>query len=117
MFRTSRQRRPTGGRQEPAPLTSVEVVVMGGQDMTQADKTTGFVQVIQGRVTDAAALQHQIETWAAELSPGASGWLGSTGGATDDGRFIAVVRFESEEAARRNSERPEQDAWWAQTAK
>jgi hypothetical protein len=36
---------------------------------------------------------------------------------TEDGRFIALARFESEEAARRNSDRPEQDAWWAQTAK
>jgi hypothetical protein len=30
--------------------------------------------------------------------------------------FIAVARFESEEAARANSERPEQDAWWSETA-
>ena len=43
------------------------------------------------------------------------GWLGSTGGVTEDGRAIAVVRFESEEAARRNSERPEQDRWWRET--
>ena len=28
-----------------------------------------------------------------------------------------VVRFESEEAARRNSERPEQDQWWTETEK
>ncbi|MGR6999145.1 hypothetical protein ACU686_15000 [Yinghuangia aomiensis] len=31
---------------------------------------------------------------------------------TDDGKFIALVRFESADAARRNSERPEQAAWW-----
>jgi hypothetical protein len=36
---------------------------------------------------------------------------------TDDGRFIALARFESEEAARRNSDRPEQDKWWTETAK
>ena len=52
-----------------------------------------------------------------ELAPGADGWLGSTAGMTEDGRFIAVARFESEEAARRNSNRPEQDAWWSETAK
>jgi hypothetical protein len=52
-----------------------------------------------------------------DLAPGAAGWLGTTGGITEDGRSIAVVRFESEEAARRNSDRPEQDAWWADTAK
>jgi hypothetical protein len=28
---------------------------------------------------------------------------------TQDGRFVALARFESEEAARRNSARPEQD--------
>jgi hypothetical protein len=36
---------------------------------------------------------------------------------TEDGRFIALARFESEEATRRNSDRPEQDAWWTETAK
>lgn len=76
-----------------------------------------FVQVIQGQVSDAEALRAALERWVQELSPGASGWLGSTGGVTDDGRFIALVRFESEEAARRNSDRPEQGAWWAETAK
>jgi len=35
----------------------------------------------------------------------------------DAGQAIAVVRFESEDAARRNSDRPEQDAWWTQTSK
>ena len=51
-----------------------------------------------------------------ELAPGAAGWLGSTGGVTDDGRLIALARFESADAARRNSERPEQDRWWRETA-
>jgi len=36
---------------------------------------------------------------------------------TEDGRFVALARFESEEAARRNSARPEQDQWWMETAK
>jgi hypothetical protein len=36
---------------------------------------------------------------------------------TDDGRFIALARFESEEAARRNTDRPEQDRWWTEIAK
>ena len=53
----------------------------------------------------------------AGAGPGATGWLGSTAGVTDDGRFIALARFESEEAARRNSDRPEQDRWWAETAR
>jgi hypothetical protein len=31
---------------------------------------------------------------------------------TRDGEFIAIVRFDSPESAQRNSQRPEQDAWW-----
>ena len=71
-----------------------------------------FVQMIQGRVSDAAAISAQLEKWKAEVAPGADGWLGSTGGVTADGRLVAMVRFESEEAAQRNSDRPEQGAWW-----
>jgi hypothetical protein len=76
-----------------------------------------FVQVIEGRVQDAAALRAAIDDWAKQVSPGAVGWLGSTGGVTEDGRAIALVRFASEQAARENSDRPEQDEWWAQTSK
>ena len=76
-----------------------------------------FVQVIQGRTGQPQALVEAFDRWKADLSPGASGWLGSTGGITEDGRFIAVARFETEEAAMANSARQEQDAWWAETAK
>ena len=76
-----------------------------------------FVQVIQGQVADAEQVRAAFDRWDRELAPGATGWLGSTAGVTDDGRFIAVARFESEEAARRNSGRPEQDRWWAETAR
>jgi hypothetical protein len=76
-----------------------------------------FVQVIQGQVSDTGKLRTAFDQWARELAPGATGWLGSTAGVTDDGRFVALARFESEQAARRNSDRPEQDRWWAQTAK
>jgi hypothetical protein len=76
-----------------------------------------FVQVIQGRVPDPQKLHTALDRWAQELAPGANGWLGSTSGVTEDGRFIGLVRFESEQAARRNSDRPEQDRWWRETAK
>jgi hypothetical protein len=76
-----------------------------------------FVQVIQGRTSDPEALNAAVNRWMEELAPGATGWLGTTGGVTEDGRAIAMVRFESEDAARRNSQRPEQDQWWAETAK
>lgn len=76
-----------------------------------------FIQVIQGKVADRAGLQAANERWAAEVKPGATGWLGATGGIADDDTFVMTVRFESAEAARRNSERPEQSAWWAETSK
>jgi len=76
-----------------------------------------FAQIIQGRTSDPAALQAAADRWDQDLAPGATGWLGSTAGVTDDGRAIAVIRFESEEAAQRNSQRPEQDRWWAETSK
>lgn len=73
-----------------------------------------FVQVIQGQVDDPAPLRAAMKAWVRDLAPGATGWLGSTGGVTEDGRFIALARFESAEAAQRNSARPEQDRWWAE---
>ena len=76
-----------------------------------------FAQVIQGKTSDPEKLAAAIDRWRQEQAPDATGWLGTTGGTTDDGRFIAVARFESEEAARHNSERPEQDHWWAETEK
>ena len=76
-----------------------------------------FAQVIQGRTTDPEIIRTATEQWVQELSPGAEGWLGSTAGVTDDGRFVVVVRFESAEAARRNSDRPEQGRWWAETSR
>jgi hypothetical protein len=76
-----------------------------------------FVQVIQGRTSQPQAVVDAFDRWKADLSSGATGWLGSTGGVTEDGRFIAVARFESEKAAMANSARPEQGAWWAETAK
>jgi len=76
-----------------------------------------FVQVIQGQVTDAGEVRAAMDRWLQDLAPGASGWLGSTAGVTEDGTSIAVVRFESEEAARRNSDRPEQGQWWAEMSK
>ncbi|MGK5113689.1 MULTISPECIES: hypothetical protein [unclassified Geodermatophilus] len=74
-----------------------------------------FAQLIQGRTSDAEAVRTALDTWMRELQPGSIGWLGSTIGVADDGRFVAVARFESAEAAARNSERPEQSRWWEET--
>jgi hypothetical protein len=43
-----------------------------------------FVQVIQGQVDDAAKVRAAMDRWAAELAPGAIGWLGSTAGVAED---------------------------------
>lgn len=75
-----------------------------------------FVQVIEGKVGDPAQVRAAFDRWSQELAGDAVGWLGSTAGVTDDGTFVAVARFESEDAARRNSERPEQDRWWSETS-
>jgi hypothetical protein len=76
-----------------------------------------FIQVMQGKVADQAGLTDAMDRWLRDCAAGAIGWLGSTSGITDDGTFVAVARFESEDAARRNSARPEQDAWWADAQK
>jgi hypothetical protein len=77
-----------------------------------------FVQIIQGELAaDRGELKEALDRWERELGPSAQGWLGTTAGVTDDGTFFALVRFESAEAARRNSERHEQHQWWTETSK
>jgi hypothetical protein len=76
-----------------------------------------FVQVIQGRATDPAGLKKQWDRWDQEIKPEARGFLGSTAGITPDGEFIALARFETEEAARANSDSAEQSAWWEETSR
>lgn len=76
-----------------------------------------FVQVIQGAVVDREQVRAAFDRWHAELAPSAAGWLGSTAGVTPQGVFVALARFETPEAARRNSERPAQTEWWMETAK
>jgi hypothetical protein len=76
-----------------------------------------FIQIMQGKCSKQDEMRAMTERWTSELAPGATGWLGGTFGFTDDGQAIAVVRFESPEAAQANSERPEQAAWWAEVEK
>lgn len=76
-----------------------------------------FVQIIEGRTADPVGLMRQGQRWNTDLQPGAVGFLGVTSGSTRDGRAITIARFESEAAARANSDRPEQGTWWAETAK
>jgi len=74
-----------------------------------------FIQVIEGRTERPEELHERLEIWQRDLMPGAIGYLGSTGGCTSSGDCIMIARFESREAAMKNSERPEQGKWWAET--
>lgn len=76
-----------------------------------------FIQVIEGRTSDRDGLARQNDRWQADLAPAAAGYLGMTGGVADDGTVIMLARFESEAAARANSQRAEQGSWWNETAK
>ena len=75
-----------------------------------------FVQIMKGRVADAALLQRQSEAWRRDLKSGATGYLGTTSGTTPDGVAVLVARFETQAAAQANSTRPEQAEWWSKTA-
>jgi hypothetical protein len=76
-----------------------------------------FVQIIQAKVADEAGVRTALDRWTRELMGGAEGYLGTTAGFLDDGSLIALARFDSAEAARRNSDRPEQGEWAAELTK
>ena len=75
-----------------------------------------FIQLIQGRATNPSGLRDELNRWRRQLATDADGWLGSTAGITEDGWSVVVMHFASEEQARRNSDRPEQRAWWRQAS-
>jgi len=93
----------------------------GCEEDVVAAKKEQFVQVIRGHVADGSQgrdeMRSMLDRWAVDLGPRAKGWLGSTAGVADDGTFVAMARFGSEEAARKNSARPEQNQWWMETSK
>jgi hypothetical protein len=76
-----------------------------------------FIQVITGKVADAAEFRRVGELWDTNVRPVAKGFLGSTEGTTDDGRFFVAARFESAETAAQNSDLPEQQAWYKEFEK
>jgi hypothetical protein len=75
-----------------------------------------FLQVIQAKVADEAGVRAALDRWQTELMGGAEGFLGATFGFLGDGALLNIARFESAEAARANSDRPEQGEWAAQFA-
>jgi hypothetical protein len=76
-----------------------------------------YMQIIQGKIKDRQAARATMDRWLTDLQPGAAGWLGGTYGVTDDNMLVACVRFQDAAAAKANSERPEQSAWWTEMEK
>jgi hypothetical protein len=75
-----------------------------------------FVQVIKGHTKDPDGLRRQLERWNDEVRPGAIGFEGTTAGIAEDGTFVVLARFSDEADAKLNADRPEQGAWWEDTA-
>ena len=75
-----------------------------------------FIQVMQGRALDPPGIRRELNRWQRQLATDADGWLGATAGVTEDGWSVVVMHFESETQARRNSDRPEQRAWWREAS-
>jgi hypothetical protein len=76
-----------------------------------------FIQVIQGRALDPPGIRRELDRWQRQLATDADGWLGATAGVTEDGWSVVVMHFDSEQQARRNSERPEHRAWWREASR
>jgi hypothetical protein len=72
-----------------------------------------FVQIITGPVSDKERFVREGARWQRDLKPGATGFVGGTWGLGSGGMGICVAQFESETAAKANSDRPEQGEWWA----
>jgi hypothetical protein len=76
-----------------------------------------YMQIVQGKIKDREAARATMDRWLQDLQPGAAGWLGGTYGVTDDNLLVACVRFQDAAAAKANSDRPEQGAWWSEMEK
>lgn len=72
-----------------------------------------FVELVQATATEPARLRKAWKKLLGRLPDVAPGWLGATSGATEDGRFVALLAFESEEQARITMDRLHEQAAWA----
>ncbi len=73
-----------------------------------------FLQIIQAPAGDADALRAASYWWADKLGSTSVGWLGCTGGVTEEGVFFTAERFESEQKMWVEAGRPGRRRWWAQ---
>jgi hypothetical protein len=70
-----------------------------------------FVWVLEATATDPREVGRQLGHWTNEFGD-TPGYLGATGGVTDDSRFLLFVRWESEEAGNELLTRPAHLAWY-----
>jgi hypothetical protein len=71
-----------------------------------------FIQVIEGKTSDAAGFRRFLEERRPEAMKGAIGFLGATTAIASDGTVVTMARFESAEQAAKNAARPEQTAFF-----
>ncbi len=71
-----------------------------------------FLELVQGRAVSEAALRSAWEQVLATIAEEATGWIGATSGAAAHGGFVAILGFESEEAARISMGRLDESATW-----
>jgi hypothetical protein len=76
-----------------------------------------FVWVLEGKVSDPEEVGRQLGHWIGEFGSTTPGYLGVTGGVTNDRRFLLFVRWESEEAGDAFLVRPQQQAWYEEFQK
>ncbi|HZB40388.1 MAG TPA: hypothetical protein VE487_05460 [Ilumatobacter sp.] len=76
-----------------------------------------FVWVLEGKVSDPEEVGRQLGHWIGEFGSTTPGYLGVTGGVTNDRRFLLFVRWESEEAGDAFLMRPQQQAWYEEFQK
>ncbi len=76
-----------------------------------------FVWVLEGNVKDPKEVGRQVGRWTTEFGATTAGYLGTTGGVTDDHRCLLFVRWASEEAGNELLMRPEHLAWYEEFQK
>jgi hypothetical protein len=54
-----------------------------------------FVEVITGTTGNPDVMRRLTTDWVADISPGTTGWRGTTAGVTADGTFIAMTEIDS----------------------
>ena len=69
-----------------------------------------IVEVVQRMATDPAKVHQLLDRWAVDVAPHAPGWRDTTAGVAADGRFVAMIRFDSAAAPIQGH-----DQWRAET--